>query len=631
MRERTGILMLLLALGLALGVETGTARAESPAAPAATDARTGLPAEEPAASWRPAPLFGGDIRSLVIHPKDPDLVFAGTSAGQVYISRDGGESWQDAGAHLPFPGWVVGALRFDPNRDAGDPGRHSRLWVALWGIWGSGHVAFSDDLGKTWVARAGGLPEEPVYTLALVPGREGHLYAGTLSGVWGTTDGGESWRRLTGDLPEVQKITSLLVDGEDPDTVIAGTWRRAYRSADAGRTWTGIFEGMVLDSEVFSLTPVPGKPDEIWATTCGWVYQSKDGGTKWQRFKDGFEERRTPSFAALPDGRLLAGTVAGLHLSEDGGKTWRRIGEPSLSYHDIVYHPARPDRVLFATEGSGIWLSTDGARTMRRSSRGMTNLRVTALASVPGGETLVAVSHGGPISGVYASKDGARTFRTEASRLPNVLDFAVHGTKVYAATERGLFERKGSEWVRIPELGEGRVEQVLSDGTRLVARTPSALYEAKGGKFTQRSFKHGPPRSAALFQDALWVVDSEGVYRLTADSNHSYASPFKNGRLYRLDDQLLYWGSGGAWTRGGPETFWAKITDKPSRVLPTGDPRHAVVLVSGDTVRLYDAEARKFRAIDVPVPARDIASALVVDGRLLLGTSGYGLLMREVG
>ena len=622
MRETRGALWVVL---LALLLAAGAAHAVTPEA--AEDARTGLPADEPAPAWRPAPIFGGDVRSLVIHPRDPDVVFAGTSAGQVYLSRDGGESWKDAGAHLPFPGWVVGALRFDPNRD---PEERPRLWVALWGIWGGGHVAFSDDLGKTWVARAAGLPEEPVYTLALVPGREGHLYAGTLSGVWGTKDAGESWRRLTGDLPEVQKITSLLVDADDPDTVIAGTWRRAYRSADAGRTWAGIFEGMVLDSEVFSLTPIPGKPGEIWATTCGWVYQTKDGGAKWQRFKDGFEERRTPTFAALPDGRLLAGTVAGLHLSADGGRTWRRIGEASLSYHEIVYHPARPERVIFATEGSGVWVSSDGARTMRRSSRGMTNLRVAALVAAKG-ETLVAVSHGGPISGVYASRDGARTFRTEVSPLPNVLDFAVHAGKVYAATERGLFERRGGEWFRIPELGEGRVEQVLTDGSRLVARTPSALFEAKGGKFVQQTFKHGPPRSAALFKDALWVTDAEGVYRLTEGENHSYASPFKNGRLFRLEDQLLYWGSGGAWTRSGPETFWVKLTDQPSRALLTGDPRHGVVLVSGETVRLYDAEARKFRAIDVPVPARDIASALVVDGRLLLGTSGYGLLVREVG
>ncbi len=574
------------------------------------------------AGWRPVPIWGADVRTLVIHPEDPDLALAGTSAGQVYLSRNGGKTWNDAGPALPFPGWVVGGLRFDPNRP-------SRLWASLWGIWGSGHVTYSDDLGKTWIARGKGLPNEPVYTLALVPGREGRLYAGTLSGVWGSEDGGESWRRLTGDLPEAQKVTSLLVDAGQPDTVIAGTWRRAYRSDDGGRTWAGIFEGMVLDSEVFSLTPVPGRPGEIWATTCGWVYRTLDRGGKWERFKEGFTERRTKSFAVLPDGRLLAGTVGGLHLSEDGGKTWKLQSDPALTIYAVAHHPARPGRVLLATEGSGVWASDDGAATFRRASSGMTNTRVSALARA-GDDVFVALSHAGPLSGVYVSRDRGRSWAAEFAPLPTVLDFAVHNGLVFAATERGLYERRGTGWFRLKEVGDGRVEQILSDGDRLVARTPSALFERVGGHFKPSPFKHGPPRSAAFFEDALWVSDGKGLYRLTQEANDTVPAPFAGGRLYRLQDQLLLWGSGGAWVRGGPESLWVELTEKPSRVLPTGHARYSALMVSGETARIYDRQARKFRIVEVPVPARDISSALVVDGKLLLGTSGYGLLIRAL-
>ena len=571
--------------------------------------------------WRYLPIWGADVRAVALHPDDPDLALAGTSAGQLYISRNAGRTWANAGPHLPFPGWVVGALRFDPNNP-------SRVWAALWGIWGGGHVTFSDDLGKTWVSRAGSLPNEPVYALALVPGREGRMYAGTISGVYGTDDGGLSWRPLTDELPEVQKVTSLMVDAAQPDTVIAGTWRRAYRSADGGETWTGIFEGMALDSEVFSLTPVPGKPGEIWASTCGFVYQTRDGGGKWTKFLEGFQERRTTSFAALPSGRLLAGTVAGLHLSDDAGKTWKRVGDPGIAVLSIAYHPARPERVILGTEGAGAWISDDGGATIRPAAAGMINTRISTFGVV-GNEILVGVSHAGPFSGLYSSRDGGKTFG-EFQNLPTVLDLALHQSRLFAATEQGLFERRGEGWHWVRDIGTGRVEQFVSEGPRLLARTPDALYELKGKLFARRAYKHGAPRSMAFYGDSLWVTDSQGIYRLTADANHTIPAPFAGGRLFRLADQLLLWGTGGTFTRASADADWAELEKEPSRVLPTGDARRPALMVSGETVRLFDRQTRKFQDLDVPVPARDISAARIINGELWIGTSGYGILVRPL-
>ena|GEM_PF-1007377 len=602
-----------------------------------------------AAGWRTLPIWGGDVRSMVVAPYEPDLVLAGTATGQLYISRNGGASWADAGAPFSFAGWVVSSLRWDPNR-------LNRLWVALWGVWGGGQVAFSDDLGKSWVARSAGLPDEPVYSLALAPGREGRLFAGTLSGVYGSEDDGASWRQLTGALADVQKVTSLVVDPSRPDTVIAGTWRRAYRSDDGGHTWTGIFEGMVLDTEIFSLTPVPEHPGEIWVSSCGWVYQTVDHGDHWVRFKD-FEERRTLSFAVAPDGRLLAGTVSGVFVSADGGKSWRRLSDPALSVTAIALHPARPDRILVGTEGSGIWISTNGGIDFFRSSRGMTATRVGALA-LAGQDLLVAVNHGGPLSGVYVSRDRGRSFTADFSPLPTVLDLAVYAGHAYAATTGGLFERRGTDWHRLQELGTERVEQLLVDEgepapaapvtpavgepapdepppppprpaarARLLARTPQAIFELEKGVFVRRPYKHGPPRSAAFYDGALWVSDDRDLYELTRDANHTVAAPFAGGRLHRLGEQLLLAGAGGAWALPAPGGDWVRLTAEPSRVLPTGDRRFGAVLLSGEVVRLYDRQNRKFHVLPVPVPARDVAAALVLDGKLLLATSGYGVLV----
>ncbi len=584
------------------------------------------PAQAADADWRYLPIWGGDVRTLAFQPDNPDVVFAGTTGGQVYVSHNGGRTWANAGPHLPFAGWVVSSLKFDPNRP-------SRLWVALRGIWGGGSIASSDDFGKTWNARAGGLPsEEPIYALALTPGHEGRIYAGTLSGVFGTEDGGGSWHRLTADVPAMQKVTSLLVDPDHTDSVIAGTWRQAYKSDDAGKTWAGVFNGMVLDSEVFSLVPVPGKPGEIWASTCGWVYRTQDSGGKWERTKEGFDERRTTSFAALPNGRLLAGTVAGLHISDDGGKTFHRVGDPGISVQSIAYHPEHPERVVFGTEGSGVWISDDGGSTLRPASAGMVNVRVSTFARA-GSELMVAVVHAGPFSGVYSSHDGGRTF-PDFAPLPTVFDLAVHQGRIFAATEKGLFERRGIGWHWVRDLGEGTVEQFVSDGSRLLARTPSGLFELKGKLFTPHPYKHGPPSSAAFYGDALWVTDAQGLYRLTADANHTIPTPFAGGRLLRLQDELLLWGSGGTYalTRPdpGPDADWKQLAGESARLLSTGDARRPALMVSGDTVRLLDRQTRKFQAVDVPVPARDISAATVLGDRLLLGTSGYGVLVRDL-
>lgn len=403
-----------------------------------------------------AALWGADVRALAIHPGDPEVLAAGTSAGHIYLSRDGGRSWKNAGDPLPFPGWVVGTLRFDPHRP-------DRLWAALWGVWGSGLVAVSDDLGGTWRERmgppgeglVGALPREPVYDLVVETEAPDVLYAGARSGVWFSHDAGRRWIHLTAAYPEIHHVSSLLVHPERPRTLVAGTWRLAYRSDDGGLTWRGAFDGMELDSEVFQLRSVPGRAEELWASTCGWVYLSPDLGESWTRFKEGLPERRTPAFAVLEDGRLLAGTIAGLYLSEDHGRTWRRRTDPALGIRVIAHDPRRPERIVLGTEGAGVWISTDAGSRFEPSSRGMTNVRVGAVA-VSGDEVRVTVRDAGPFSGVHRSTDGGRSFRLESGRTPTAV------VRERAELSSPDLWREARRWAAREQLGE--VLRVLGTG-----------------------------------------------------------------------------------------------------------------------------------------------------------------------
>jgi photosystem II stability/assembly factor-like uncharacterized protein len=608
----------LLLAGVALAVDTPSATR-----PAAVLSPT---------TWQAAALWGADVRSLAVDPRSPDVVLAGTSAGHVYRSTDGGSSWQEGAPSLPLRGYVVGTLVFDPNRPA-------RLWAGLWGIWGGGSVAWSEDLGSSWHFRGAGLEQEQVYTLAVVPGAPGRLYAASRAGVWGSEDDGASWRLLTTGYPEVVNVSSLRVDPYRPASLLAGTWRRAFRSEDGGRTWAGVFDGMILDTEVFSLTPDVRHPGEVWASTCGWVYQSTNWGRTWRRFQNGLAERRTPSFGVTLDGRLFAGTVAGLYSSDDQGASWQRRTSPELAVLAIATHPGRPQRVWIGTEGAGVYVSDDRGASFRQASLGLTNTRVSALVSA-GGELLAAVPHAGPDSGIYRSRDGGVTFAPTPEPLPTVLDLAVADGELWAATEQGLFVAgAGRPWQRVGELGSVRVEQVVAGDRRVVARLAGGLAERLPGHglFTTVPYRHGTPRSLALVDHALWVADADGLYRLAEGENHTVTAPFRGGRLGLLGFGLLYSGDQGVWLRDTLAAPWQQLHDRPGRTLQTGDQRFPVVVVEAGSqpsrVLLWDTAGGRFRDLEAPITGRDVLAARVVGDsapRVLLGTSGYGLIGRPL-
>lgn len=575
--------------------------------------------------WQTSSLYAGDVRSLAVDPENPDRILAGTSSGQLYVSEDGADSWSHIGGLLPFAGAVVSDLLFDPNVP-------DRIWAALWTVWGSdGRVMRSDDDGVTWETRSGGLPDKQVYALAAVAGVPGRLYAATRAGVWGTRDEGETWTHLTAGQPQIKKVTSLLVDPENPDIVYAGTWRRAYRSLDGGRTWSGIFDGMVLDSEVFTIRPSPGYPGELWASTCGWVYRGTRRGERWTRFTNGLAERRTPSFEVLADGRLLAGTVAGLYISEDNARSFTRRTPAELPILAIAHDPNRFDRILLGTEGGGVWRSTDGGRTFHEASRGMSGLRISGVVRHRN-ELLVAVRHAGPLSGVYTSLDGGLTFPSEPHPLPTILGLADAGDRVYAATEEGLWMRWVGEWRRVDEVGKGRVQEVVAVDGRVVARTPDGLWErGPDGFFQPVAYHHGPPRSMAIVGLALWVTDGNGVYRLTEGENHEVPTPFKDGRLTAIGGEVLLAGHGGLWRHDEGTDGWESVSRTPVSGIETGDDRYPLLVLQDIwKAELLEAETAELLDVELPVPPRDVSAAFVLDDRLLIGTSGYGVLHRPL-
>jgi photosystem II stability/assembly factor-like uncharacterized protein len=464
------------------------------------------------ASWPPLALHGGDVRAIAFDPAEPERALAGTASGQLYRSDDGGARWRDAGALVPFPGWVVAALEFDAARKG-------RLWAALWSLGGpGGGVAFSDDLGAHWAWRAAkAWADDPVYAVATVPGRPDRLFAGSRRGVWRSDDAGASWRLVSAGADGLVHVSSLAVDPRSPERVLAGTWRRAYRSEDGGASWRGVFEGMVLDTELFTLEPVPGRPGELWASTCGWVYLGEEFGARWSRKREGLAERRTPALAVPAPGHLVAGTVAGVYLSEDAGASFRRTSDPELAAQSLAFHPRRPERLLLGTDGAGIWRSTDGGRSFAPASAGLAGARVAAVVAERGA-VYAALAFAGPLSGVYRSGDRGASFERLGALPGSVSALAIAEGELLAATERGLFVRSGAEWRPAPGAPPGRIESLERAGAAWRVRADGRRFLWRGGRLVDEPLGRGAPAAAAAGERRLGTGDARWPWlRLGAD------------------------------------------------------------------------------------------------------------------
>ncbi|HEX7420574.1 MAG TPA: hypothetical protein VF505_11855 [Thermoanaerobaculia bacterium] len=477
-----------------------------------------------AADWRRAGLFGADVRALIADPTDPDLLFLGTSGGQVYMSTDGAKTWTNPRNGIPFPGYVVDNLVID---------RNGRLWAACWGLWGGGVIAVSDDRGKTWTRRDTGLEDVSVRTIAIDPNDADFVLAGGLDGVYKSIDSGVTWEKLS---PH-ENVESLAIDPRNRDTIYVGTWRQGWRSDDGGKIWKHIDNGMVLDTDMFGISVNPNDPDNIWVATCGWVYNTTNRGDQWTRYRDGFNNRRIHDVEVDPcdPNTVYAGSVAGLYRSDDTGKTWYTVSNEEMVVNSIVLHPQRPDRVIVGIEGDGVYVSQDRAKTFTRVSDGLHNLRITAIVPDPIKKDRVyaSVAFGGSASGIYRSEDAGQHWeRVSTTHLPEVLSITVAAeknaeVKYMAGTEKGFFwSNDAAEWTQAaPANTPLRVNKILRfNRTRSFAATSEGVFTTRDGGKTWYRLAGADSRTVDIAlgdlagKRALFALNGSGISVFDGDT-----------------------------------------------------------------------------------------------------------------
>ena len=224
----------------------------------------------------------------------------------------------------------------------------------------------------------------------IIDERHGNKHPG---GICVSRDFGASWQPSSEGLPR-KAVTSVVVDPKSPNgarTLYAGVFEGGvYKSLDDGRSWvlkSGLGHPRNLrvyrvilhaDGMLFAIVcgkrSGPGKP--LMPEGAG-LYRSRDAAETWEKvtLSEGFLYPKDFSVHPRDSRRILIGTcdadwndrLGGLYSTEDGGKSWRRIGREGRQTFGGYFHPAQEGWIYMTlTEGApgaGLWLTKDQGAT----------------------------------------------------------------------------------------------------------------------------------------------------------------------------------------------------------------------------------------------------------------------------
>jgi len=402
-----------------------------------------LVAASSASDWRLIGPEGGDVRSLAYDPANPNRILLGTSAGQMFVSEDGGASWS-LFAHLgPGDDYVLDHIIFDPSHSA-------TIYVAGWSLFNAeeGDVFRSDDGGRTWRALPG-VHGKSVRALAMAPSDPKLLLIGALDGVFRSRDGGQTWERISPEnQAELKNIESLAIDPQNPNIIYAGTWHLPWKTEDGGATWHSISKGIAFDSDMFSIIVDPRDPSVVYASACSGMYKSLNKAEYFHRLSLQLPNwaHRTRVLKQDPkrSNIVYAGTTGGLWKTVNGGDKFTLVTDDSVIVNDVLVDPVNPDHVLVATDRGGVLVSNDGFAHYQTSNRGFAHRVVGGVVvdNKDPNRIYVGVVNDKDLGGFFVSDDRGATWRQSNRGLDDrdVLSLQQAGDGViYAGTNHGIF------------------------------------------------------------------------------------------------------------------------------------------------------------------------------------------------
>ena len=244
--------------------------------------------------------IGGRIRTIVVHPTDPNIIYIGSVSGGVWKTTNGGTNWlplKDNMENLAVCSMVM------------DPANSNILYA------GTGEGYFNIDAIRG-------------------------------AGIFKTTDAGATWNRLSATNNSNFYYVNKLVIDQTTNAVYAGTRKGLYKSTDGGTSFTGLLVGSgVTDGHCMDIEVAYTSPSTIYASfglfNDAVIYRSKDGGSSFSvnlpsqtgqgRIEMGVSASNSLiAIASFCD--LSTSKVTLMKKTTDGGDNWTNITVPGPAY-----------------------------------------------------------------------------------------------------------------------------------------------------------------------------------------------------------------------------------------------------------------------------------------------------------
>ena len=508
-------------------------------------------------------VFGtGSVGAVAVSDSDPNVVYVGmgespirgnVSHGDgVYKSTDAGKTWKHVGLADTRQ---ISRIRINPkNPDV--------VYVAALGhVWGPNAergLFRSKDGGKTWEKIFSRGDKAGATDLIIDPTNPSILYAGfwevyrkpwTLesggpgSGIFKSTDGGDTWTELTRNpgLPRgIIGNIGITVSPANPDRVwaiVEAEEGGVFRSDNAGRTWTKVNEERRLRQRAWYYTRIyadPKNADSVYVLNTGF-YRSNDGGRTYTNIPVPHGDNHDLWIAPDDPNRMIESNDGGSNVSFNGGRSWTEQDQPTAQFYRVALDNDFPYNVYGAQQDNST------VRIASRNTEG--GIGTSDWYDVGGGESGWIAPSPKDSQIVYAGSYGGLTTRSDhrtgqqrdINPYPNnpmgsgadvlkyrfqwnfPLLFSPHDPNTLYCAANVLFKStdEGSSWQIIsPDLTRNDKSKQASSGGPITKDNTSIEYYS-----TIFTVMESPQQAGTI-----WTGSDDGMVQLTRDGGKNWAN-----------------------------------------------------------------------------------------------------------